>query len=174
MYADRQLFKRFCFCLPLRYGLLLLGIGKLVALLYTIYGSPLVSRRLLYIFDFTAIIIAIIFAIILIVAAVSKNTTLFKAYFIYAILEAIIVVSVTTVLILQRLGYILPERVRFTNFGREIGRPLGYIATIILVNFYTVLLVRSELMILNSKNLNIPLVKKTKESPCDINVCETI
>lgn len=181
MYTEVPKLTRCCFCVPLRYGLLVWGYLKLLPLLALFTTLILELKRFLDYQSasethnnigvppsipilFTIIIVEIIFSIVLLIAGHLKNAILFKVYYYYSIAMAVIFIICYAVFII---GFIV-----LTYSNPFMYMLLMYVVQIVLfgaavfvLHIYITILVRSEMLKLRD-NSNFSFVNHAAEAQC--------
>ena len=155
-------FKRCCFCIPLRHGLLAWVYFKLISTIPILWYFAMVLANIIYIiisygsmeimemelaitvFMFIAILIDITLSVVFLISAHRKNYKLMRVYYIYLL----VVFVVTLGLPLLTFAYVIYQNVNIINlYNKDPDTFIAYsvISWIhIVTDMYFIVLVRSE------------------------------
>ncbi|CAK1583012.1 unnamed protein product [Parnassius mnemosyne] len=176
MYLELPQIKRCCFCVPLRYGLLVwayikmfwclfLGVVFSVKMVYLARRSPQdVKTELVTLSLFvTALTIDIVITFVFIVGAHKKNPTLLRVYYKYG-LASLVIIFLLFLLVIGvnifwyfyiRKFYYLQDVIDAATFG----------AGVLLINLYLLSMIRSEIQKLEN-NTQLTFVNHVTDPQC--------
>ncbi|CAH1637050.1 unnamed protein product [Spodoptera littoralis] len=184
MRTEVPAFKRCCFCVPLRYGLLTWAYIKLVALaflaifftmhLYYMIRNYTVTPRVFNSRDLHDItVISVLFAICLIefcftlsfiVGGHKKNAKLMRVFYVYNIVMWVLTLVLIMILVVSLLRKMDPSHVFSYNSWKFLVTTAHFFFTL-LVQVYFMLLLRSEILKLEGK-YGFSFVNNAAEGEC--------
>ncbi|XP_061717828.1 uncharacterized protein LOC133525550 isoform X3 [Cydia pomonella] len=177
-------FKRCCFCLPLRRGLIAWGYVKvglaILMLIYTslmlhfwaYYGLRFFSADLvIYIFISACSIIDILFNIVFIVAGHKKSIKLLKVSYVYNMVWLGLLTLGTCLILYSDIDFIhkiWPYVENHMYIMLEVLTGSGLAISLIFIQIYVILLIRSELRKLQNQTIEMQFTNHVEEPLCTL------
>ncbi|XP_073945759.1 uncharacterized protein [Choristoneura fumiferana] len=170
MRGEAPRFKRCCFCIPLRRGLLgwgylMLVLNILKAILFTVLYF---EQIIILLPSIIILIVDVIFNVLLIVACHKKSPKLMKMYFVYGVVVVILIFASTSAMIYDDVQRAVSTwDTSYNGFAdiaiRVVATPAMCFVDIF-IYIYVLFLVRSERIKLLEQNLEIQFVNNGAEA----------
>ncbi|CAH0686432.1 unnamed protein product [Spodoptera exigua] len=180
MRADLPVFKRCCFCIPLRYGLLTWAYVKLVTVtifsmfilvslyhmvgMYTMYHLPIQRHNIIFMsVILTVLFIEISLTVTFIVGGHMKNVKLMRVFYVYNI---VILTISSLLMIIAILMLVFPIEFFLYRTFEYISTCANFFFSIV-IQLYFILLIRSEILKLEGK-YGFSFVNNAAEGECNM------